>query len=817
MQLVKPGQVPELQAGEGLVLMAVDTPMALDSATLNLNGRTFGGGVLSRMEPGTSYRLFVADAGEYRWTQVRPFTYAGIRYDLRDEDTLTFRTQPREISYPGDLLFRPTGLYSADIRMVNRSLAALDWLHQQHPAVLHKYGMQFAGQYPDPFPDFFRKQVAQRPLGWASAVEMPAPPAATALALDPALLFKHGQVGDAVLNASGDLLAMLLRKGEQDWRVVAVDLRGGRSSVVARLGDPALDMQWAGDRTLLFNVGGSRDLMQGLRYPGPAGNRGTPERLRLPPGQVVDVLPDDDNHVLYARDTNDGPLVQRLDISSNRAMDASRARFSQRLNIGLEGDHAWYADGHGQLRMAKVRRDGATVLVYGGPGQWHDLMTLDANDAFRPVALSADGLSLYAVTDQDREQRELVRYDIARREIVETLFSRPGIDADDVLLDGRHRLIGVSWYRGGQPQHHYFDSADTHLSGLLAEAFKDRNVVTVARSADGRQRVLQVDAADQAPRYYHLDVAARSASLVEDDMPWLEGRTLSPGRLLRFRSSDGMDMEAFLTLPAQAGKGPFPLVVHPHGGPIGVADSLHFDPAVQFMASLGYAVLQINYRGSKGYGRAFRDAGKAGYGSLIEDDIDAAVAAALAAAPLQADRMCAVGASYGGYSAMMLAMRWPQRFRCVVSIAGVADRVLFYTASDGAQTERGRKVLETLLGDPNKELEQMLKTSPLYHYDQLQAPVMLVHGRQDERVDFEHTRRMQRMLGLAGRAPVGLVFEKEGHGGWTEENERALWTAVAGFLQRHLPVGAAASSAPSSASSDATPGATDTPRPPATP
>jgi len=263
------------------------------------------------------------------------------------------------------------------------------------------------------------------------------------------------------------------------------------------------------------------------------------------------------------------------------------------------------------------------------------------------------------------------------------------------------------------------------------------------------------------------------------------------------KSTDGLPIEAYLTMPPVAGKRP--LVVLPHGGPVGVADRMLFDPEVQFLASLGYAVLQVNFRGSDGFGKAFREAGYKKHGTLIEDDIETALTEVLARFPLDPQRMCVMGASYGGYSAMVSTVRWPQRFRCAVSMSGVSDRVLFFTASDGGNSAKGRKELERVIGDPNTELDEMLETSPLYRYREMQVPVMLVHGGEDMRVDYEHSRRLVRMLNLAGHKPVMLSFDKEGHGLSDIDDIDKAYSGIAGFLQQYLdpttPAGNAATAA----------------------
>ncbi len=154
--------------------------------------------------------------------------------------------------------------------------------------------------------------------------------------------------------------------------------------------------------------------------------------------------------------------------------------------------------------------------------------------------------------------------------------------------------------------------------------------------------------------------------------------------------------------------------------------------------------------------------------------------------PLDADRICAVGASYGGDSSMVTAVRWPGRLKCVVSIAGLSDSTLFFTASDSARSSKVRKLMEERIGNPNTDMAEMQRHSPLYHYKALTLPILLVHGREDLRVDYEHTRRLVRMLNLAGHPPALIALDGEGHGFDRDENKTRVWTAIAGFLRAHL-------------------------------
>jgi dipeptidyl aminopeptidase/acylaminoacyl peptidase len=422
--------------------------------------------------------------------------------------------------------------------------------------------------------------------------------------------------------------------------------------------------------------------------------------------------------------------------------------------------------------------------VHGLDGQFREVMEVENDREFAPIRLSYDGERLYGFSEKDRPQRDLVEFDPAQGKIVRTIFSRPGVDLAGALFDDRRNPIGVRYYESGRLVSHYFDEENAKLGALLQKAFPGRTVATLYRSRDARKFLLWVDDSDVPPQIFHLDLDRRKAELLDEFYPHLAGRTMAPTHALKVKVADGTVIDAFLTLPR--GEGKRPLVVMPHGGPVGIADVLHFNHDAQFVASLGYAVLRVNFRGSAGYGRKFEEAGRRQHGKGIEDDIDAAINAALSSHPLDPGRMCLVGTSYGGYSALISTLRWPGRFRCAVSIAGVTDRVLRFTASDGARSEEGRKLMIEAMGDPRQDLDAMIEASPLYQYRKLTTPLMLVHGRDDFRVDFEHTRRLVRMLNLDGRPPVVLAIAGEGHGFAKLKSMAIVWTGIAGFLRQHL-------------------------------
>jgi dipeptidyl aminopeptidase/acylaminoacyl peptidase len=785
---VDPGEMPTLGADEGLLVVAVDSNVDLDSVSVKKDGKLFSSGMLSNLKAGRNSRLYVVPAGTYEWEQVRLF--GSIRYELKSDPEYRFEVPPGKITYSGDLVFRPLGWLRADVQVTNRGLKAIDWLEAEHPDLAKRYPFEYSGHYPDPFPAFHR-QV--RSAAGSSAAELSrtvAPPAPGPLPLAIDELWREDRIDSVYLNGAGDLLAERVREKDR-WEVHLIDLKAGTSLRLVQAPEPIASIRWAGDRVLLVGTGNDklRQSMTIIRVRDAAGGQRAFDVLKMHArGHVLDPVPESADRILFAGyGTRGGMVVHWVDISNQRALDQTGGALRSRLNTGVDGEVRWFADGSGQLRAALAQKDGDYLLMHGSGGDYKAVLNLGSERSFEPVVLSYDGNVIYGLSDEGRSQRDLVVFDPAQGRVTQTLFSKPGIDVVEPLLDARRTPIGVTYYEGGQLVSEYFDARDQKLAGILRNTFPERTVAVVARSRDGRQLVLWVDGSDQPPKLYHLDVDRRQASLLEASRPWLEGKRFVASRRLSVKAPDGLPIEAYLTLPP--GQERRPLVVMPHGGPVGVSDHQHFNPEVQFLASLGYAVLQVNFRGSDGYGKAFREAGYGKQGTLIEDDVDSAIREVLASQPVDPQRMCVVGASYGGYSALVSTMRWPDRFRCAVSIAGVSDRVLLFTASDSGHWARGREALVRVFGDPKTQLDQMLAVSPLYHYRELKTPIMLVHGEEDMRVDYEHARRMVRMLNLDGRAPVMLTFADEGHGIDEMDHIATAWSGIAGFLRQHLAVG----------------------------
>lgn len=798
VKLVEPGKVPKLDADEGLVAIVIDTTSSLADVRFRKDGAAFGAATIEGLNAGANPRLFVMPAGEYTFSRVTTFFN---RYYRFNEDTeLRFTVKPGVINYPGDLIARDTYTQWASFMLFNRGVQVMDWLETTHPALYAKYAFQYSGRYRDPFPALYaeRRRASTLTLDQLGRGRKAPPPGE--LPIEITELWRASAIENADLNGRGDLMVQVDNVGRRTVLKV-VEYPSGKSTELFSMQREVESMMWAGDDvfvTVSRTEAGQASYLDAFRFSRSADGVLSFERVsRDFLANWVQILPGNPDQVLVATRGDGGRLlVHRVGIRTQAALDRFTFVEGTRINRGVKDDFYWLSDRVGNLRLAMASVEGAagdadddapgrqTVLLHGMGNQFREVMRFGLEQPFEPVALSPDGSLIYGLSDVGRAQRDLVQFDPAQGKITQTLFTRPGVDVVlPVLDDVDGRLIGAAYYDLGHLVTHYFDASASRAAAAMTAKFPAASVGGLDRARNG-DMLFWVESSDDPGGLYRYEAATGAITLVAASHPWFKDVTFRTTEVLNVPAPDGATIEAYLTRPAQPGKRP--LVVLAHGGPVGVRDARGFNPEVQLLASMGYAVLQVNFRGSDGFGTAFREQGKRGYGTRIEDDIDTVLQQVLRDPTIDGSRMCAVGSSYGGYSALVSAIRWPDRYKCVVSLSGVTDWMLFFTASDGGSSARGREALEHYIGDPSTDADALLDISPLYRAGELKTPIMLVHGSEDMRVDYEHTRRLVRMLNLAGVIPTVVPMEGVGHGFETVGQVETAWGGIAGFLRKHL-------------------------------
>lgn len=446
--------------------------------------------------------------------------------------------------------------------------------------------------------------------------------------------------------------------------------------------------------------------------------------------------------VSWALDEQGTPRI-RLDL------DHKRRRFTvmQRSAAGQRYAPLWSSDFQGmQAFYGYAAGDGAVYLGEGGR-----LVRLKLDGAREPVGPALDHANPTLI------------WDPAGRKLVGV---RTGVDS-----------ARFDW----------LDPSLAPVHASLSKAFKGRRVDLVDWSAESGRYVLRVTGHDAPPAWYLFDRPKRELSPLGEEYPELKGASLGATRWVAFKARDGLEMGAYLTLPPglAAGARP-PLIVLPHGGPA-ARDDEEFDFLVQFLASRGYAVLRPQFRGSRGFGQAFEDAGRGEWAGKMQTDLLDAVAAAAAGGEIDASRACIVGASFGGYAALAAAAYHSDSYRCAVSIAGISNLGLLLNQQARAYG-RESAALDSLRGDLGRSnLAQLDAASPVRSVKQVAIPLLLIHGDQDTVAAPEQSTVMAKAMTTAGK-PVQLVLLKgENHYLTKPESRLQTLTTISDFLAKNLP------------------------------
>lgn len=331
------------------------------------------------------------------------------------------------------------------------------------------------------------------------------------------------------------------------------------------------------------------------------------------------------------------------------------------------------------------------------------------------------------------------------------------------------------------------DHPDGELYASLAAAFPDQFVEFSSASLNGDLIVFSVRSDRNPGELYLYDRKTAKARFLMRRMQWIEPGKMASVRPVRITARDGLSLHGYLTVPnGSSGKG-LPMIVNVHGGPMGVRDDWDFHAENQLLASRGYLVLQVNFRGSSGRGVKFERMAYGQWRTGIIDDIVDATRWAVAQGHADKDRICIYGASFGGYAAMMAPAREQGLFKCAFGYVGAYDAEIQMQDSDTAQSERGRRYLAMALGDTKSA---RAAASPVNHADRIRIPVYLAAGQRDARCPPQNTEAMQKALIAAGNPPEGVILQAgEGHGFYKEDSNVRLYTEMLAFFSKHIGSG----------------------------
>jgi dipeptidyl aminopeptidase/acylaminoacyl peptidase len=489
--------------------------------------------------------------------------------------------------------------------------------------------------------------------------------------------------------------------------------------------------------------------------------------------RVIDWLPDDDEHVLVLVPGDRGSGIARLNIYTG-SLDNHE--------LSIPGVNTWATDGHGAARLYQnVNQRERRWLVRATPDSGWELLHrsqfTDLDDSFSPLgfAESRDELLFF---ENHEGRNALFAYDLANNRRRRLVYSHPTFDVAGVQTLGRYRRLVAATYVDDRPQRVFFDARIESIHRGLSTVFPDKDVNVTDESADQRYYLVFVSSATDPGSYYRFDSMANRVEKITAAYPQLANRELAPMRPVRYTADDGVEIPAYLTVPANR-SGAVPAVILPHGGP-SARDYWTYDFLAQFLAASGYAVLQANYRGSEGYGKEWQgDGGFRGWRRAMAD-IAAGTEYLIAEGIADPEKICMTGWSYGGYAALMSVIEDPERYRCVASIAGVTDpKALGFNALNFV----GGRAAREFIGN---DAEVRKDGSPLERVEEIDVPVLLVHGVQDANVPLAQSVTLARGLERAGGDVEFVEYNLAEHSITPERYRTDLLARLGEFLQENL-------------------------------
>ena len=497
-------------------------------------------------------------------------------------------------------------------------------------------------------------------------------------------------------------------------------------------------------------------------------------------GHIIDMLPGDPENVLMAAPETDGVMaLHRVNVNTGAAT---------RIERGGSGTYHWRTvDGVPVLRHDINSRGSIETIMVRAPGEieWKMARRTRVREApdFSWVGAGETPGKVLVIARFDNEDVQSVReMDLITTALGAPLNPRPGRDVAYGLPDSAGNYLGAAYY-GERLEYEFIDPALAVHHRALNRFFENTCDVHFTDVDQARNRFIAYVNGPQEPgAWFFYDKNARAIVNLG------QARDLDPARLgtsevLQVQTRDGATIEAYLTAPPHGAPGP--LVVLPHGGPE-VRDTPSWDRRVQVLAAQGWWVLRPNFRGSGGYGQSFARQGWTRWGDRMQEDVEDAVTTAIALRGLDAGKVAIMGTSYGGYAALMGAVRRPDLYKAAISICGLGDLVEMMEWENRQDDTPGKLIYEfwtKRIGDPAAVRPTLEAASPRRRAAEIVCPVLLIHGVEDPIVPLIQSRRMRDALRAAGRTVELVEIEDFGHADWGDAQEQALMTRYVALLR----------------------------------
>jgi dipeptidyl aminopeptidase/acylaminoacyl peptidase len=592
--------------------------------------------------------------------------------------------------------------------------------------------------------------------------------------------FRNPETTGYQLSPTGQLIGFL-KPVDHRLNVWVQPKSGGEAKQITNVKDRDIrGFFWKGDKYILYlkdNGGDENYHLYVAQSDGSSARDLTPfEGVRA---EMIDDLEDD------ATD-----LIIGLNKRNKEVFDAYRLNIETgdlKLIAENPGNiSTWTTDHAGNIRVATTTDGVNTTLLYRKTEQdaWKPVITTNFKETFTPQFFTFDNKDLYGVSNIGRDKAAIVQFDPETGKETNVLFEHPEVDVSDLHYSKKRKVITSATFTTWKEERKFFDPVAEQLYKTLEDKLPGYDVYVVSSNKAEDTFVVRTITDRSLGSFYLYESDSGKLTKLADRNPWLKEDQLAEMKPIEYKSRDGLTIHGYLTLPKGRPAKDLPIVVNPHGGPW-VRDEWGFNPEVQFLANRGFGVLQMNFRGSTGYGRNFWEAGFKQWGQSMQDDITDGVKWLIDQGVADPKRVAIYGGSYGGYAVLEGLTKTPDLYAAGVDYVGVSNLFTFMKTVP-PYWKPFLDMMYEMVGNPEKDKALFKENSPALNADKIKAPLFVAQGAKDPRVNIDESNQIVDALKKRGIDVEYMVKENEGHGFHNEENRFSFYEAMESFLTRHL-------------------------------
>lgn len=499
--------------------------------------------------------------------------------------------------------------------------------------------------------------------------------------------------------------------------------------------------------------------------------------------QIIDDLPDQKDFVVIGLNKRNKQVFDpyRLNLKTGEISMLAE-------NPGnIQG---WMFDHDGKLRIATAIVDGVNQSILyreNEEDEFKTIITTNFKEGFNPQFFTFDNKNIIGSSNLGRDKYAIVEFDPISAKEVKVLYANDDYDVNGVGYSRKRKVITAAYFESWKSERHYFDSTSKATFEKIQKRLAGYEIGITGVNKDENILILRTYSDKSLGAYYIYNSEDDKMKKIVDVSPWIDENEMSNQLPIAYQSRDGLKINGYLTLPKgynMENAKNLPVVINPHGGPW-ARDSWGFNPEIQFLANRGYAVLQMNFRGSTGYGRKFFESSFKKWGREMQDDITDGTQWLIDKGIADSTRIAIYGGSYGGYATLMGLVKEPKMYAAGVDYVGVSNMFTFMKTIP-PYWEPMLEMMYEMVGDVEKDSAMLREVSPVFHVDKIKAPLFIAQGANDPRVNVDESDQMVKAMKEKGIDVEYLVKKDEGHGFRNEENRFEFYRAMEKFLNLQL-------------------------------